>query len=220
VNVGWLVGWVCCACLHTHTHTHTHTHQDQLAYAIKVKPEFLVVCQWNEFAGTPESASKSYADSYNVSLSNDIEPTSLTDCGYARPNDRPCGGWGFRPLNLLSAMMTQLRSPSDSTNLITLVSPLPLSTYSQQSPVVVQWATYGSVGSGFSVAVDGQVVARAPQSPVSFIPSDHGISAGSHVVTVTCSDCTTTRGVSASSWQSTDSSPRPAVGSARFHVAS
>jgi len=63
-----------------------------------------VVCQWNEFAGTRNGA-KEYADSYNVSLSNDIEPISLTDCGYVRPHDRSCGGWGFFYLNMLSAAM-------------------------------------------------------------------------------------------------------------------
>ena len=39
-------------------------------------------------------------DEYNSSLSDDIEPTSLTECADIRPGDSVCSGWGFLFLNL------------------------------------------------------------------------------------------------------------------------
>jgi hypothetical protein len=44
-------------------------------------PHFLFLCQWNEFAKP---------DQFNVNLSNDMEPTIMTELGSHRPS-----GWGF-----------------------------------------------------------------------------------------------------------------------------
>jgi hypothetical protein len=92
--------------------------------AQKTKPHFLIVCQWNEFAGAPDG-SPSYADSYNVSLSNDMEPTSLTECGHVRKGDRACGGWGFTYLNLLRATVEIFNNPDSGSSVIALQEPQP-----------------------------------------------------------------------------------------------
>ena len=47
-------------------------------------------------------------------LSNDIEPTSLTECGYVRPGDSGCGGWGFYYLNLLAATLDLYRNAENT----------------------------------------------------------------------------------------------------------
>jgi hypothetical protein len=49
-------------------------------------PHFLFLCQWNEFEPP---------DQYNVNLSNDMEPTLMTEPGSKRPS-----GWGFFYNNL------------------------------------------------------------------------------------------------------------------------
>lgn len=66
---------------------------------------FVLVNQWNEFAGQPNGGGygphhDDFVDSYSSELTNDMEPTDLAACGYKRPNIT-CGGYGYRQLNLL-----------------------------------------------------------------------------------------------------------------------
>jgi hypothetical protein len=96
-----------------------------MSSAATTKPHFLIVCQWNEFAGAPDG-SPSYADSYNVTLSNDIEPTSLTECGHVRQGDAGCGGWGFFYLNLMRATVALARgAEAPDAAVVALVGPQP-----------------------------------------------------------------------------------------------
>ena len=62
------------------------TYRAQWEVALKVKPRFLFVNQWNEFVPP---------DQYNANLSNDMEPTIITEKGDARAS-----GWGFEYMNL------------------------------------------------------------------------------------------------------------------------
>jgi len=62
------------------------TYRTQWEVAMQAKPQFLFVNQWNEFVPP---------DQYNVNLSNDMEPTLLTEKGDARAS-----GWGFTYLDL------------------------------------------------------------------------------------------------------------------------
>jgi hypothetical protein len=74
----------------------------------------LLVCQWNEWDGQPDHTG-SFEDTYNVSLSNDMEPTALAECGgYQHAADAGqlpmCDtGWGFFNLNLLAAALHVFR---------------------------------------------------------------------------------------------------------------
>lgn len=65
------------------------TYRQQWEAAMKYKPRFLFVNQWNEFEPP---------DQYNVNLSNDMEPTLITERGDPRPS-----GWGFYYLDLTRA---------------------------------------------------------------------------------------------------------------------
>ena len=62
------------------------TYKTQWEVAKKYKPRFLFINQWNEFEPP---------DQYNVNMSNDLEPTILTEKGDPRPS-----GWGFDYFNL------------------------------------------------------------------------------------------------------------------------
>merc|ERR1712072_415010 len=78
------------------------TWSDEMRTVLDLQPEFLVICQMNEFAGQANGKGP-YTDGYNYTYSNDLEPTDLNECGYVRPDDRRCGGWGFYWLNVLRA---------------------------------------------------------------------------------------------------------------------
>ena len=62
------------------------TYRTQWRVADKYLPHFLFLCQWNEFEPP---------DQYNANLSNDMEPTLMTEPGSHRPS-----GWGFFYNNL------------------------------------------------------------------------------------------------------------------------
>ncbi len=62
------------------------TYRTQWRVADHYRPHFLFLCQWNEFEPP---------DQYNVNLSNDMEPTLMSELGSHRPS-----GWGFCYMNL------------------------------------------------------------------------------------------------------------------------
>ena len=62
------------------------TYRSQWQVAMGSKPRFLFINQWNEFVPP---------DQYNVNLSNDMEPTLLTEQG-----DPRASGWGFDYFNI------------------------------------------------------------------------------------------------------------------------
>jgi len=62
------------------------TYRTQWQAAMEYKPKFLFINQWNEFEPP---------DQYNVNLSNDMEPTLMTEPGDPRPS-----GWGFYYMDL------------------------------------------------------------------------------------------------------------------------
>ncbi len=80
------------------------TYRQQWRAAMKYKPRFLFVNQWNEFEPP---------DQYDVNLSNDMEPTLITEHGDSRPS-----GWGFYYLDLtraeIEAYRRVLKSPANS----------------------------------------------------------------------------------------------------------
>lgn len=62
------------------------TYKTQWKAAMRYQPRFLFIDQWNEFVPP---------DQYNVNLSNDMEPTIMTEQG-----DRRASGWGFYYLDM------------------------------------------------------------------------------------------------------------------------
>ncbi|MGC8552947.1 MAG: hypothetical protein ACP5O7_08790 [Phycisphaerae bacterium] len=62
------------------------TYRTQWRAALRYRPRFLFLCQFNEFE---------HPDEYDNNLNNDMEPTLLSP-----PGSRRAGGWGFEYVNL------------------------------------------------------------------------------------------------------------------------
>jgi hypothetical protein len=167
---------------------------------------FLNLCQWNEYAGTPEGpAGTSYEDSYSPDLSNDLEPTSPWAPAYQRPGKvRTGGGYGYRALNSLALVRALLAdtAAADGSAALFVISPAAgdLSNYTAAHTVRVSWiaARFDSEGLGgllanvslpVSIAVDGAVVASLP-APGDSGPQSFDLNVGAldarfpHVLTV------------------------------------
>lgn len=148
----------------------------------KPLPHVINVCQWNEFAGTPEGpAGTGYFDSYSPDLSNDLEPTSPWACAYQRPGGVRCGGgWGYLGLNALAAARAAIVNASalESTTAIFVVSPAVGVVAQYAAPrtvqvtfVVARFSSASLFAGGnymsnisvpVSIAVDGVAVATVP----------------------------------------------------------
>lgn len=140
---------------------------------------FLNVCQWNEYAGTPEGpAGTAYEDSYSPDLSNDLEPTSPWAPAYQRPGQvRAGGGYGYRGLNSLALVRALLADPTaaDGSAALFILAPAvgDLSNYTDGPgrSVRVSWlaarfdSTAGllvNVSLPVAIALDGAVAATLP----------------------------------------------------------
>lgn len=116
-------------------------------------------------------------------MTDDIEPTSLTECGDVKLNDTRCGGWGFTSLNYLrAAIWAGLRnhsyagqqefsvlSPSASTEstpkqpggpcVLAVVTPDDESTFAADTTTIqITWRTLLSAAAAvkYTVQIDGQ----------------------------------------------------------------
>lgn len=88
------------------------TYEEEFSQAFRIRPQFLIINQWNEFAGQPKGAGygpkhDQYVDCYSAELSDDIEPTSTAIRGY-----RGGLGWGFQYLRLTRALIQRYHAPS------------------------------------------------------------------------------------------------------------
>ena len=127
------------------------------------QPRFVQLHQFNEFTGQFEgsgygsSASSvgTYGDSYSVELSDDFEPVSLTTPGYRANN----GGWGFFYLNLTRALVDLYKQPSPETTVLVASEPS-LNQVVTTKRLNVQWTTAGRAPTGFTISINGQVVAQ------------------------------------------------------------
>ncbi|MGC8632140.1 MAG: hypothetical protein ACP5T2_07015, partial [Thermoprotei archaeon] len=98
---------------------------------LKYKPRFILICQWNEFAGQP-NGSAAYYDQYSVQYSNDIEPTQLEGWGY-----RGRGGWGYYYLALTKALIELYSGITPNATIMAISNPIYNS--SDSGSVDVQW---------------------------------------------------------------------------------
>ena len=85
------------------------TLREEFQTARHFRPRFLLICQWNEFAGQPQGQGygprhDQYVDCYSAELSNDIEPTSRSLPGYRGP-----GGWGFAEYDRMRSLTARYR---------------------------------------------------------------------------------------------------------------
>jgi len=119
----------------------------EMLYVEYYKPQFLFVCQWNEYAGQLNGDGYGpnkdiYVDSYSADFSNDIEPTSLQACAYPRPNTT-CGGWGYQATNLQRALIDHYFGISQALDSTLLIITNPVFGQVIQDPLNVTWKTVG-----------------------------------------------------------------------------
>lgn len=159
------------------------TYLREFAEALRDHPRFLLINQFNEFAGEPPSATV-HVDTYTESLSDDIEPTSLTDCGYVS-----CGGWGFYYLNLTRALIGLYRHPNPQSTVLAVGSPLQGSAVCGNT-LGVDWTALGAKPKGYEVRVDGRTVARNLLHSPYTLSLAH-LRPGAHVLTVVATGAAT-----------------------------
>jgi hypothetical protein len=181
------------------------------------RPRYVIVSQWNEFTqdGCWPDRRQSIADSEghafsgaacNATLSDDIEPTSLTECGDVKHGDT-CGGWGFSALNYLrAAIWAGLRNYSDSVNghedshpcVLAILQPDDESKFAAGTARInVKWRTLAaSAETNFSTHVDGVRhhcnVSRGNDESSCEVDVSH-LQSGEHVLTVTAAQGAWTR---------------------------
>jgi len=135
------------------------TYVESFKAALKHRPRFIELHQFNEFAGQPEGSGYGpnhdvYVDSYSVELSDDIEPVSLTAPGY-----RGDGGWGFLFLNLTRALVDLYRQETPETTVVAIGRPLRREVVTTDRLEVV-WTTAGKPPDGFTLTLNDRVAAR------------------------------------------------------------
>lgn len=159
--------------------------------AIQVKPAFLQLHQYQEFAGQPEGQGYGpnrdhYVDSYSPEFSDDVEPTSLTAPAY-----RGEGGWGFSTLNLMRALIDLYRQPRPVTTVIAIGQPLHRQHVTAKA-LTLTWNVVGKPARAFIVTASGrdargktvQVVRRLPASARSATLDLRGLARGDVTVRV------------------------------------
>jgi len=165
------------------------TYLEEFKTALQHRPRFLLLNQWNEFAGQAEGTGygpnkDQYVDTYNVELSDDIEPTSLTACSY-----RGCGGWGFYYQNLTRALVEIYHGLAPETTLLSIAHPLHEQVVTGET-LPVEWNTIGKAAQSFTLSVDGQVVARGLQGSNYALPLKN-LAPGAHTLILRAEGVTT-----------------------------
>jgi hypothetical protein len=136
------------------------------------RPELLMIHQWNEFMGTPSGTTPPVAgkvffgDEYNSSMSDDIEPTSLTECAGIRSGDSVCSGWGHLFLNLQRAFVAMLSgdypaprgdaaaAAGVSPTLLTIAAPTNRQLVNVATRTIfVEWVLLGATPSSFHISL-------------------------------------------------------------------
>jgi hypothetical protein len=159
------------------------TYIESFKPAVEKHPKFMMLHQWNEYAGQPEGGGYGdkhdiYVDSYSVELSDDLEPVSLTAPGYR--GDK--GGWGFYYLNLTQALVDVYRGAAANDTILAVGKPLKAATV-KEGTLAVEWSAIGAQAKSFRVLVDEVVKAESVQGTSASV-SLEGLIAGPHTVTV------------------------------------
>jgi len=141
-----------------HGHRGGWTLVESFKSALRHRPLFTQIHQFNEFAGQFEGfgypPDNVYGDSYSVELSDDFEPVSLTTPAY-----RGNGGWGFLYLNLTRALVDLYRQKEPETTVVVMSNPTHRQTVTGNSLQVV-WTYAGIPARSYTLSLNGQLVAR------------------------------------------------------------
>jgi hypothetical protein len=153
--------------------------------ALTHRPKFIFLHQFNEFTGQPEGHGYGpektiFVDTYNVELSDDFEPVSLTAPG-SRGDQ---GGWGFFYLNLAKALMDVYRGLAGDSTILVVSSPLDGGQVNSNELKIV-WASVGAIHAPtVRISIDGKFLAQVENSSSIEISLRGFTSAGWHVLTV------------------------------------
>ena len=158
------------------------TYIDTMKPAIKHRPRFVMLHQFNEFAGQPEGHGYGekhdiYVDSYSVELSDDIEPVSLTAHAY-----RGQGGWGFFYLNLTRALIDAYHGDAPEDTLLAVAKPLRNETV-RDNRLEVEWSTLGKPPESIEIKLDGRAIAQGIQGNAHEVDLE-SLEDGPHLLTV------------------------------------
>lgn len=151
--------------------------------ALKTPPRFLVINQWNEFAGQPDGSGYGpnrdvYLDCYNIPFSNDIEPTSLTSPAYRNEN----GGYGYFYLNLMRALIDLYRQGTPTSTVLTIANP----DYRDGTcgdTLEVRWTWIGKQPETYSLYLDGHLLEKGLQETFYTLGLGH-LKPGEHTLKV------------------------------------
>ncbi len=151
--------------------------------ALRTRPRFTLLHQWNEFAGQREgrgygSKKDIYVDSYSVELSDDLEPVSLTADGYRGD----MGGWGFYYLNLIQALV-RIFHQEDPEDAVMAVWPPERGQVVTTDELQVSWAVAGRAPTSYTLMLDGKEIAEDLQS-TTYVLSLADVPDGPHEITV------------------------------------
>ncbi len=133
--------------------------------ALRTPARFLVINQWNEFAGQPENMGYGperniFLDCYNIPFSNDVEPVSLTSPAYR--NEK--GGYGYFYLNLMAALIDLYRQGHPSSTVMSFVSP----DYRDSTcgdTLEVRWTSIGKEPDSYALYLDGKLLSEGLKDP-------------------------------------------------------
>ncbi len=159
------------------------TYLDTFKVALQHRPRVVFLHQFQEYSGQPEGhgygpGHSIYVDTYNVELSDDLEPVSLTAPGFRGER----GGWGFYYLNLTRALMDLYRGRAGDCTLLAVSSPARNAVVSGRT-LPVAWSVVGHPASDFTIAIDGKPVKQNVESAAAEIALV-GMAEGPHVLTV------------------------------------
>jgi len=138
--------------------------------AMRVRPKYVQIHQYQEFAGQPEGQGYGpnrdhYVDSYSPEFSDDVEPTSLTAPAY-----RGEGGWGFLQLNQMRALVDLYRQPRPETSVVAIGKPLRGAAV-RGSALDVEWTLVGKPARRYRVTVSGRDASGKARSVTLGLPS-------------------------------------------------
>jgi len=139
--------------------------------AFENRPKFIQVHQWNEFAGQKDGqgfpsdywgitgkpakpTQNVFGDEYSPELSDDIEPTQISGCGY-----RGCGGWGYYFVNLTKALISLYRKETPDITVMAVSAAFhPAAVKTERFRLT--WNFLGHAPTSYTIRLDGKVVAR------------------------------------------------------------
>jgi hypothetical protein len=187
------------------------------AAAMKHRPRFLLINQWNEFMGQRQGEGSGpghdqYFDAYSAELSNDIEPTAPTVPGY-----RSAGGWGYYYLNLTRALLEQYHGRAPETTLLSVTHPPSAGAAAFDRHLPVEWVTLGAKVNSFTLSVDGKEVARGLRGSRFSLPVQ-GLTPGVHKLKLMADGAVTRFALSPDREDEPVSPPVPAATESEFRV--